>query len=159
RTGFGGKVIGATIKSLEGEVEYDWRSTGLHLTMRFPANHFEATRSVETPSISLAHDNTIDTATTPLHGWRILIVEDEPLVAMMLQELLTDLGAQVVGPYGTLDDGFAALPRAFDAALLDVNLAGAAIYPLAEEIARSGVPIVFLTGYQAESIEPRFRDA
>src|SRR6185295_16917961 len=68
-------------------------------------------------------------------------------------------GAQIVGPYGTLDDAFAALPRPFDAALLDVNLAGTAIYPLAEEIKRAGVPIVFLTGYQAESIEPRFREA
>ena len=160
RTGFGVKVINASTKSLDGELEYDWRSTGLHLTLRFPARHFEASvAAAAAPSITLAHDNGIDATETPLHNWRILIVEDEPLVAMMLQKLLTDLGAQIVGPYGTLDDAFGALPRAFDAALLDVNLAGIAIYPLADEITRAGVPIVFLTGYQAESIEPRFRNA
>ena len=162
RNGFGAKVINASAKSLDGELAYDWRSTGLHLTMRLPAHHFEATAPASAPNITLALDNTGNTAgaaEAPLNGWRILIVEDEPLVAMMLQELLSDLGAQIVGPYGTLDEAFGALPRPFDAALLDVNLAGTAIYPLADEIVRSGVPIVFLTGYQAESIETRFRDA
>ncbi len=159
RTGFGGKVINASAKSLDGETECDWRSTGLHLTLRLPARHFEVSVASPAPSITLAHDNTIDVAQTPLHNWRILVVEDEPLVAMMLQKLLTDLGAQIVGPYGTLDDAFGALPRPIDAALLDVNLAGTAIYPLADEITRAGVPVVFLTGYQAESIEPRFHHA
>ena len=85
RTGFGGKVINASTKSLDGEAEYDWRSTGLHLTLRLPARQFEASAAPAAPSISLAHDNTIEAADTPLHNWRILIVEDEPLVAMMLK--------------------------------------------------------------------------
>jgi two-component sensor histidine kinase len=159
RTGFGGKVISASIKTLDGAVEYDWRSTGLHLAIRVPERHFGATSSPPAPALTLAHDNTCDTVGKPLRNRRLFVVEDEPLVAMMLQKLLSDLGAQVVGPFNSLEDAFGGLSRPCDAALLDVNVGGVAIYPLAEELSRAGVPIVFLTGYQAESIETRFRAA
>lgn len=158
RTGFGGRVIAAGIKTLEGTLEYNWRSTGLHLTMRVPARHFEFTSSAPAPRISLAHDNTRD-AGTALKGWRLLIVEDEPLLSMMLRQMLTELGAQVVGDFGSLDEAFAGLPRSCDAVLLDVNIGGASVYPLADEFSRTGVPIVFLTGYQPESIDARFSAA
>lgn len=159
QTGFGSKVIKASAKSLECELEHDWRSTGLHLTMRVPAVHFDVAAEPTPPTITLAHDNTVSVADTPLQGRRILIVEDEPLVAMMLQRMLSDLGAEVAGPYGTMDDAFGALSAPFDTAVLDVNLGGQTIYPLAHELTRTGVSIVFLTGYQAESIEPQFPEA
>src|SRR5262249_42042223 len=94
-----------------------------------------------------------------LHGWRLFVVEDEPLVAMMLQGLLTDLGAQVVGPFGSLDEAFSAPPRECDAALLDVNVGGAALYPLSEEPSNAGLPLVFRTGYQAKGTDRRFGEA
>jgi CheY-like chemotaxis protein len=94
-----------------------------------------------------------------IQGRRILIVEDEPLVAMMMTQLIKDLHGSVVGPYATIRDAAASLETAPDAALLDVNIGNDLAYPIAEELDRLGVPVVFVTGYQASSIDPRFAAA
>ncbi|MBC6981978.1 response regulator [Caulobacter sp. 17J80-11] len=81
-------------------------------------------------------------------AFRILVVEDETLVALLLEELLVTLGCEVVGPVPTLDEG---LERAgaggFDAALLDVNLGGQRSHPIAELLAARGKPFAYATGY------------
>jgi CheY-like chemotaxis protein len=92
-------------------------------------------------------------------GRRVLVVEDEPLVAMMMRRLLDELGAETIGPFGSLPEAFAALNQSFDAAVLDVNVAGALVYPFAEEVVRAGRPVVFLTGYESDSIDKRFLTA
>jgi len=79
---------------------------------------------------------------------RILIVEDEPLVAMLLEDMLLDLGYAVVGPAGTLQEGLSlARSEAIDAAILDVNLNGARSFPIAEILQARHVPYFFATGY------------
>lgn len=85
-----------------------------------------------------------------LAGKRILVVEDEALVAMMIDDLLTDRGAIVVGPVGTLD-GALDLVRsaAIDAALLDVNLHGERSTPVGAALSARGIPYVLATGYVA----------
>jgi CheY-like chemotaxis protein len=84
----------------------------------------------------------------PLNGLRILLVEDEALVAVMVEDMLADLGARVVGPASTVAQGLAlAAAEALDAAVLDVNVRGEPITPLADVLRRSGVPMVFATGY------------
>jgi CheY-like chemotaxis protein len=92
-------------------------------------------------------------------GLRVLIVEDEMLVAMDIAGLLQDIGCRVIGPAGTLA---AALPLAreeeLDAAILDVNLENKGVEPVAAELARRNVPFVFATGYVREDLPPRFRD-
>jgi CheY-like chemotaxis protein len=84
----------------------------------------------------------------PLAGRRILIVEDEAMIALLIEDVLTDLGATVVGPAARLDE---ALPLArsaeVDLAALDLNLAGDPVYPVAEVLAARGIPFVFMTGY------------
>jgi CheY-like chemotaxis protein len=86
--------------------------------------------------------------TVSLNGLRILVVEDEALVAVMIEDMLVDLGARVIGPAATLAEGLAlAAAEALDAAVLDVNVRGQPITPLADILRRSGVPIVFATGY------------
>ena len=99
----------------------------------------------------------------PLSGKRVLLVEDETLVAMMMKDMLAELEFEVVGPFGSIRDASAALLingiPAFDgiaAAVLDVNVGGEPIYPLAASIAERGVPLVFVTGYTRESIDERF---
>jgi DNA-binding response OmpR family regulator len=79
---------------------------------------------------------------------RILVVEDEFLLACTLEEELRDRGYDVLGPFGSLSDAAkAARSEAFDAAVLDVNLSGTMVYPLADELAARRIPIVFLSGY------------
>jgi CheY-like chemotaxis protein len=85
----------------------------------------------------------------PLKGRRVLLVEDESLVAMLLETILEDMGCIPVGPAATVEDGLAmaADPEPLDAALLDVNVAGHQIFPVAEALKARGVPFVFSTGY------------
>lgn len=81
-------------------------------------------------------------------GSRILVVEDDYLIAAMLKEILSAAGWRVVGPVGRLAEAVeTAAHQDCDAAVLDVNLAGEAIYPVAETLSRRKVPFLFLTGY------------
>jgi len=89
----------------------------------------------------------------------ILVVEDEILVALMISEMLDDLGCTVAGSAGNLHDALAlAQSSDLDGAILDLNLGGEPVYPVAEALAAKGVPFVFLTGYGAGGVEPRFAD-
>lgn len=85
-----------------------------------------------------------------LSGLKILAVEDEPLVAMTLEGMLTDLGSIVVGPAGDLRTGMQlAKDERIDGAVLDVNLGGEMVFPLADFLAQRGIPFVYVTGYGA----------
>jgi len=87
----------------------------------------------------------------------VMIVEDEALVAMVVTESLTNLGCSVVGPFSRCSEAMAAIESdEIDAAILDVNLDGEMVYPLADMLAERGVPFIFVTGYGAESIDSRF---
>jgi len=87
--------------------------------------------------------------TNPLNGRSILIVEDESLVAMLLETILEDMGCATVGPISNIDDALKLLADdvALDGALLDVNVAGREVFPVAAELKARGVPFVFSTGY------------
>ncbi|HEX4043671.1 MAG TPA: response regulator [Xanthobacteraceae bacterium] len=88
---------------------------------------------------------------------RVLLVEDEALVAMMIQETLIDFGFQVVGPVSTASEALASARNShFDAAVLDINLGDGLVYTVAEILGKRGVPFVFVTGYDADSVDPRF---
>jgi len=94
-----------------------------------------------------------------LAGLRILLVEDEFLVSLALEDDLKTLGATLVGPFNDLISGLsAAQTERFDLAVLDVNLGGTMVYPLAEDLMRRGVPFLFLSGYTAADMPSRFAD-
>ena len=94
-----------------------------------------------------------------LDGKRVLVVEDEAAIAMLLEDMLLDFGCVVVGPAARLAAALDLTQReSFDIAILDVNVAGEPIYPVAEALAERGVPLVFSTGYGGAGIKEPFRD-
>lgn len=94
----------------------------------------------------------------PLGGLRVLVVEDEFLLADELRCDLEAMGAQVIGPVGHLDRALALVrsETAIDAAVLDLNIAGSEVFPLADLLADRGVPMVFATGYATLALPERF---
>lgn len=97
--------------------------------------------------------------TNALQGRRILVIEDESLVAMLLETILDDMGCTVVGPESNVDDGLIAATSeaSLDAALLDVNVAGREVFPIAEALRARGVPFVFSTGYGEAGLPEHWR--
>ncbi len=94
-----------------------------------------------------------------LAGRRVLVVEDEYFIADDIARALRKLGAEVIGPLPSRDealDAFSSQGR-IDAAVLDINLRGEVIYPLADALRQRGVPFVFATGYDAASIPEPYR--
>jgi CheY-like chemotaxis protein len=91
-----------------------------------------------------------------LDGCRILVAEDEPLVAMLLEDVLLDAGATIMGPVGTVAEALAllAVDRP-DAAVLDLNLSGETCLAIADWLADAGVPFLVATGYGGDAPLPR----
>lgn len=97
--------------------------------------------------------------TASLNGLRLLVVEDEAMIAMMLQDMLDTFGCIVVDVAGTLSKGLdlaGNLSLNLDGAILDVNLGGEAVYPVAEQLAARGVPFIFCTGYGLAGLSANF---
>lgn len=92
-------------------------------------------------------------------GLRVLVVEDEVAIAMLVEDMLLDLGAVVIGPAGRLSQGKSlAETEEVDIAILDVNVAGESVYPIVDVLAQRGVRFIFSTGYGAGGIDPSWRD-
>jgi DNA-binding response OmpR family regulator len=97
-----------------------------------------------------------------LAGLRLLVVEDEALVAMTIEDTLEEFGCEVVGPAGTLRTALRLAEREssrLDGALLDVNLGGEKVYPVADLLMRNDVPFIFLSGYGLEGLDPAYAPA
>ena len=83
-----------------------------------------------------------------LAGLRVLVVEDEMMVSMLIEDMLADMGCLVVGPASRLDEAIELTKGAeIDCAVLDVNLGGQPIFPLADILREKGCPFAFATGY------------
>ena len=92
-------------------------------------------------------------------GLRVLVVEDENMIALLLEDMLVELGHTVVGPVARLDKALEMAQReAFDVAILDVNINGGEVYPIAEALAARGIPFVFSTGYDKKSLPAAYCD-
>ena len=94
----------------------------------------------------------------PLQGRRVLLVEDEYLVAMEIEDILVELGAEVVGPFARVEPALSAARReALDGAVLDVRLDGETIDVVAAVLVARGVPVLLTTGYEGEQLPPDLR--
>jgi two-component sensor histidine kinase/DNA-binding response OmpR family regulator len=156
--GYGTRVVTASVEGqLDGRAVFEWRSEGLRCTMSIPPG--EKMALAERQLNGNGHrrvEDDVKSAPAPF-GNRMLIAEDEALVAIMMEDLAVELGWSVVGPFAKAADALAAAKDDdIQAALLDVNLGGESVYPVADALTARGVPFVFTTGYGAESIDRRF---
>ena len=103
---------------------------------------------------------TASAAPAEVGGWRILIVEDEPMLAFVLEETLIDAGFAIAGVVGRMEGALAIIATsACDAAILDTNLAGVSAAPIAQALAFIGVPFLVLTGYAPNQLPGAFAGA
>jgi DNA-binding response OmpR family regulator len=99
-----------------------------------------------------------DLSIPELNGLRILVVEDERLIADMIMDALQDAGCDVIGPAMSLQSGEGlASNEALDGAFLDVNLAGKASFPIAQILMQREIPLAFLSGYGQGTIPEPYR--
>lgn len=84
---------------------------------------------------------------------RVVLIEDEPLVAIIVEDALEALGCEIIGPIAQLDEALAAVEREnFDCAIIDVNIRGGLSYPVATLLVERGCPILLATGYRRGSL-------
>jgi PAS domain S-box-containing protein len=161
RRGYGSRAIIAGIeRQLGGLVNFEWQASGLRCTLCVPHDgnmepsnrHAFKTQQfdgVPVPAVALDPDDK-----------RVLLVEDEPLVSMMLADMLSAFGHKVDGPYHRFSDAIlAAKSNNLQAGILDVNLAGEKTYAVADILTDRKIPFAFVTGYGPDSIIPAFAHA
>jgi len=89
--------------------------------------------------------------------FRVLVVEDEMLLAMQLEDTLADFGCDVVGPVAHVADGVKlAGSERLDGAILDINVAGAEVFPVARQLAERSIPFIFVSGYASANLPPEW---
>lgn len=94
-----------------------------------------------------------------LAGRRVLVVEDEVAISLLLEDMLIDAGCTVIGPAGRIAAALAHVEADKpDVAILDVNVAGQPIYPVVSALVERDVPFVFSTGYGVAGIDEAYRD-
>jgi len=155
--GFGLNVIHASIEGqLGGRVELDWTDQGLLCRLTFP---FGGSSSHSIVEAAPPAETKPFVAAKLVPGTRVLLVEDEAMVAMLVKDALDELGMEMDGPFTTLTSALAAAQTTdASAALLDVNLAGEWVYPAADVLRARGIPIVFTTGYGGEDVDAKYCD-
>lgn len=149
RRGFGSTLLEqVTGRELNGDTQVDYRPAGVTVRLRAGPQAM-ADRPDIAPVMPPRVTETVPTSRGPasLKGARVLIVEDAVLLALELETGLSEAGATVVGPAYELEEAMALLDQTIDAAVLDANLNGRSVTPVAEVLHQRGIPFVFATGY------------
>jgi PAS domain S-box-containing protein len=156
--GYGMRVVKAGIEGqLGGVVEFVWRPEGL--ICKLTVSHDDGTQSAGrgSPERQSERVDRPSVSAPPLSGNLALIVEDEPMVSMMLTDMLAAFGHAIDGPYSRLSDAMsAAAHNQLHVGILDINVGGEKTYALADLLTNRKIPFVFVTGYSADRIDPRF---
>lgn len=159
RRGYGSRAIVAGIeRQLGGIVDFDWQAGGLRCTLTLPND--PANESSKRPLRRQVDGETTKFVATSPDDKRVLLVEDEPLVSMMLADMLSAFGHKVDGPYSRFSDAIlAAKSNNLQAGILDVNLGGEKTYAVADILTDRKIPFAFVTGYGPDSIVSAFAHA
>jgi len=156
--GFGSRLLRQVSgRQLNADIDFDWDPAGLRVEIKLPAELFMR-NAASGAAAGAAGAADPDPADSVNEHRKILLVEDEELVALELSAELSRLGWAVVGPAATLSEAQALLLDKVDAAVLDVNLRGRPIYPVADQLEKLHIPFVFCTGYEIVDPQGRFPD-
>jgi PAS domain S-box-containing protein len=145
--GFGSTLVReVATRQLAGSIDVAWPPAGVRLVATLPSSVYRSEVHRAAPVVK--EDRPEAPRINPTG--RLLVVEDEALIALELCKNLTQLGWDIVGPASTIEEALRLIDEGPmpDAAVLDVNLCGRPVYPLAEHLQALGVPFVFCTGYQ-----------
>ena len=145
KAGFGTRIISSLGSGGGGRTEFNWEPGGLTFSLETPLQD----NGAQSAGALHKHDGA--------NGSRLLLVEDESVVGMFMHEVLEAIGYRPTDPIGRLADAMAAAKAEhFQAAVLDMNLHGEIVYPLAELLTAQRVPFLFVTGYAPNSVDSRF---
>jgi CheY-like chemotaxis protein len=161
RPGFGTRLIRQLLaKDLRATFQLEYPTEGALLTASIPLKRLKAdSRNADLLDMrpASAGQVAIDNPNGALAKARILLVEDDPLIGLEFQTALVDAGVETIGPMPDLHHSLSAIMgngRRFDAAILDVNLRGESTLPLAQLLSERGVPYIFVSGYDLETVLP-----
>jgi len=149
RRGFGTKIITSLGGGRRGRTHFAWLPAGLRFTLELRQQ--DGPQRADTAAVRE------EQASSANGDSRLLLVEDELMVGLFMQDLLKTIGYHPTEPIGRLSEAIsAATQERFEGAILDMNLNGEIVYPLAELLTEQRVPFLFVTGYGSHSLDPRF---
>ncbi len=162
--GFGSLLIEQTLRSHGGEasLNYDVKGFTCEITLPIAQNDAAAQIELEAAPIDIARQPALqrDDRSPGLSGKRILLIEDEPLVSMDIESILSAAGCAIHGPAGNIQEAKRLIDEGeYDAALVDANLEGHPIDEIAELLKQRGCPFAFVSGYGREALPAGFRTA
>lgn len=157
--GFGTRLIEESLLAHGGEASIEYGARGLSCELRLPLPESkQESGAYRIPKAAPSAEDSVHRAR--LQGKRVLVVEDEVLIAMEIEAALRDGGCEVLGPAGDTEEATRLIGGEHcDAALLDANLNGRKVDAIAAALTREGVPFAFITGYGADGLPKGFRDA
>ena len=159
RSGYGSAVTSSMVEwSIGGEVSIDYAPTGLIWRLICPVDNIVARRPRK-PPLDIPTARAVGEG-RPSAGRRVLVVEDEPLIASQIESILFNAGLDVIGPAGNVRQALALMEhQGCDAAVLDVSLGDETSAPIARGLIRSGIPFVVVSGYNQAQLPQIFQTA
>jgi CheY-like chemotaxis protein len=141
--------------SLKDECTFDYPAAGVCVEKRFGKHQM----TEQHDSMLVVENNNLSERGMALAGQRVLVIEDEFMVSALIEDILLESGCQVVGIASRLSDAVEkATSLSFDVAIVDVNLNGQKSLPVAETLAKRGIPFVLASGYRASGLSEAFPD-
>lgn len=158
RRGFGATLIGKGLKAHGGATAIHYNPEGVTCEIRLPVpQNTQIGMPLSMPAKGRHFAQ--QPLRSNLKGKRVLVIEDEPLVSMEIEACLSEAGAAIVGPAGTVARALQLIEsETFDGAFVDANLGGETADEIATALAAKGIPFLFLTGYGREALPGAFRE-
>jgi CheY-like chemotaxis protein len=162
--GFGSVLIEQTLRSHGGEasLNYDVKGFTCEITLPIAQSETAAQLELDAPPIDIGRKPALqrDERSPGLFGKRILLIEDEPLVSMDIESILSGAGCAIHGPAGNIEKAKRLIDEGeYDGALVDANLEGHPIDEIAELLKQRDCPFAFVSGYGREALPAGFRNA